>query len=106
VTGEPGTAPVAKAPRRPGLLVSLAAAVVGILLAALLWFTKPSGPRPPVLAEQSGGTTAPAPRVQAGTPQGTTSPRALRVTFARDVKGVLPVEEGDTFYRDDRKVIW
>jgi hypothetical protein len=27
------------------------------------------------------------------------------VTFARDVKGVLPVEEGDTYYRDDRKVM-
>ncbi len=105
MTGEPRTVPAAKAPRQPGLLVGVAAAVVGILLAALLWLSKPSGPRPSVPAEQSGGTTASAPRVQAGTAQETSGPRAVRVTFARDVKGVIPVEEGDTFYRDDRKVI-
>ncbi len=105
MTGEPRTAPAANAPRRSGLLVGLAATVVGVLLAAFLWISKPSGPRPPVLAEQAGGTTASAPHVQAGTPQETSSPRAVGVTFARDVKGVLPVEEGDTFYRDDRKVM-
>lgn len=105
MTGEPNTAPVAKASRRSGFLVSVAASVVGILLAALLWISKPSDPRPPVLAEQAGGTSASAPRVQTGTPRETSSPRAVRVTFARDVKGILPVEEGDTFYRDDRKVI-
>jgi len=125
VTGEPRTAPVAKAPRRSGLLVSVAAAVVGILLAALLWFTKPSGPPPPIPAEHADGSTAfapaaptpappghpsssseaPTPAAHAKTSQGALGPRAVRVTFARDVKGVLPVGEGETFYRDDRKVI-
>lgn len=105
MTREPRTVPLAKAPRRSGLLISVAAAVVGILLAALLWFSKPSGQRPPVPAKHMGGTTTSAPRVQAETPQEISGPRAVRVTFARDVKGVLPVEEGNTFYRDDRKVI-
>ncbi len=105
MTGEPRMAPAANAPRRSGLLVGLAAAVVGILLAAFLWISKPSGPRPPVPVEQAGGTTASAPRGQVGTPQETSGPRAVRVIFARDVKGVLPVGEGETFYRDDRKVI-
>ncbi len=125
MTGEPRTAPVAKASRRSGILVSVAASAVGILLAALLWLSKPSDPRPPVLAERAGGSTAaapsaptapvpghppaspevPAPLAQSGGPQATSEPRAVRVTFARDVKGVLSVEEGDTFYRDDRKVM-
>jgi hypothetical protein len=122
VTGEPRTAPVAEAPRRLGLLVSVAAALIGILLAALLWFSKPSGPRPPVPAERPDGPTSaapatttaaaphrpasspgiPGPPVQAVTPRHTSGPRAVRVAVARGVKGVLPVEEGDTFCRDDR----
>lgn len=101
MTGEPRTAPVAKAPCRSGFLDNVAASVVGILLAALLWFSKPPDSRPPVLAEQAGGTTAAAPRVQAETPQAPSAPRAVRVTFARDVKGFLLVEESDTCYRDD-----
>lgn len=125
MTGEPRTAPAAKAPRRHGLLVGVVAAVVGILLAGLLWFSRPSGPRPPVPAERADGSTAsvpaaptpappshpassseaPTPAAHAKTSQGALGPRAVRVTFARDVKGVLPVEEGDTFYRNDRKVI-
>jgi len=114
-----------KAPRRYGLLVGVVAAVVGTLLAVLLWISRPSSPRSPVPAERSDGSTAsappgttaappghpasspqvPTPPVRAGASQATQGPRAVRVTFARDVKGVLPVEEGDTFYRDDRKVI-
>jgi serine/threonine-protein kinase len=120
----PAPAP-ASLPRRYGLLIGVAATVVGILLAGLLWLSRPSGPRSPVPPEHADGSTAsappaptapppghsaaspavPAPPVQSGGPKATSGPRAVRVTFAREVKGVLPVEEGDTFYRDDRKVI-
>ena len=119
------TPPAAKAPRRHGLLVGVVSAVMGILLASLLWISRSSGPRPPVPAEHADGSTAsapaaptpappghpaspseaPTPAAQAKTSQGALGPRAVRVTFARDVKGVLPVGEGEMFYRDDRKVI-
>jgi hypothetical protein len=29
----------------------------------------------------------------------------MRVSLAQDVKGILPVGEGETFYRDDEKVV-
>ena len=107
------SSPAPKPPRRHGLLVSVVAAAVGILLATLLWMSRSSDPRPPDPAATTAappGHPASSPQVQtppvrAGAPPETSGPRAARVTFARDVKGILPVEEGDTFYRDDRKVI-
>jgi hypothetical protein len=44
----------------------------------------------------------PSPQAAPAHPQGA---RPLRMVFARDVRGVLPVDERDTFYRDEPKVI-
>ncbi len=107
------------------LLIAGALAVAAIGLAAVLWASRsaapppapvrgppagaaPSaptapGPSPPGPAAPAGGAAAvPAPTPGEGAVQ---APKAMRVAFARDVKGVLPVGEGDTFYRDDGKVV-
>jgi hypothetical protein len=69
----------------------------------------PVSPAPSPAGDQPAGTapTAAGPAgaaAPAGPPTGA-KPKAQRVSFARDVQGILPVGEGDTFYRDDRKVV-
>ncbi len=46
-----------------------------------------------------------APATSEAAPGQAPGPRAMRVAFVRDVRGVLPVEGGETFYCDDRKVV-
>lgn len=126
--GSPAAAPApptAAPPRRRGLLVGTLCLVAIAFLASLFWLPRPSEPpqsspggRAEGVAPQQPVEKASPPSGQAGaphevpskappsgTPQESGSPKAIRVTFARDIKGVLPVEEGDTFFRDDRKVI-
>jgi len=119
------SSPVEARPRRRGLLVSTLGLVAAGLLAGLLWvFQSPAPPlslsggraegiapqQPTEKASASSGQVnvpreTPSPAAPSGSPQESASPKAVRVTFARDIKGVLPVEEGETFFRDDRKVI-
>jgi serine/threonine-protein kinase len=118
----PGGAATPSAPprtraRRGWLAWSAAAAALA--LAAGLWLLRAPAPLPtvavPPASTGSAVSSAPAPVAEPKTPLGATaespppatsgSPHALRVTFARDIKGLLPVEEGDTFYRDDRQVV-
>jgi serine/threonine-protein kinase len=122
-----GPAAVESPTRRRGprtLLIGGGVAASAILLAIIL-YSRPSGPRPAVREEGPAaapastagakegpapghaGETRPAstPPAQEGAPSEARIPKAMRVAFARDVKGVLPVEEGETFYRDDRKVV-
>ncbi len=126
--GSPAAAPAhptAAPPRRRGLLVGTLCLVAVAFLASLFWLPRSSEPpqsspvgRAEGIASQQPVEKASSPSGQAGaphevpstaapsgTPQESGSPKAVRVTFARDIKGVLPVEEGDTFFRDDRKVI-
>jgi protein kinase-like protein len=111
------------APRRRGLLISSVVAVAIALLGGLLWMSRSAELPHALLGVQAGGTAPQQPAEKSASLSGQAqapheaspaplsppgqsgSPRALRVTFARDIKGILPVEEGDTFFRDDRKVI-
>ncbi|MFB3818199.1 MAG: serine/threonine-protein kinase [Candidatus Methylomirabilales bacterium] len=93
---------------RRWLPLGATAAAGAVVLAGLVWLSRPPSPReaeppapagPPALA---GRAPAPAP---APAPPASGTPSALRVAFARDIQGMLPLEEGETFYRDDRQVV-
>jgi hypothetical protein len=81
-------------------------AAAGLGIAALLW-PPPEQPRAPEPVAPAAVPAPPAPSAQVppSAPAVTGTPAALRVAFARDVKGILPIDEGETFYRDDRKVV-
>ncbi len=123
VAPPPSTTVPAHASRRRRIMVGMGAACLMAVLGGLLWeyqTTPPSTPStadpgntsatapppkispPPSVAQPPAAQTVPTPSAPPGTPL---SPKAVRVTFARDIKGVLPTEEDDTFYQDDRKVI-
>jgi hypothetical protein len=52
-----------------------------------------------------GQAPGPAVPAKAAAPGEPTAPKVVRLVFAQDVRGMVPVREGDTFYRDDAKVI-
>ncbi|HWU39080.1 MAG TPA: serine/threonine-protein kinase, partial [Candidatus Acidoferrum sp.] len=111
-------------PRSRGILVG-SIGLAAVLIGGLLWLSRSvglprifsgeraEGPAPRQMEEKaappSGQTEAPHDMASAPTApsslQQNASPKAIRISFARDVKGILPVDEGDTFFRDDRKVV-
>jgi hypothetical protein len=121
----PGLRP-ARTPKPRSLLIGGVAGTCIFLAGLVVWYLRSAAPGPAV-PEPPRAVPSPAVRAAAEPPPAAHSdahsespataspqepaptqprpPTAMRVTFARDVKGVLPVEEGETFYRDDRKVV-